>query len=275
MRKLIRTIPPHLWAIVFAVFFLLPVYWLLQSTTKDNGQLIEGTFLPGSPNHFVNDNLTDVASFGNGVMLQWLANSTIYAAVGSVVSTFFCAMAGFAFRRYLFVGRKFLFLLILGFSLVPGFTMTLPLFIEFKDLNLLNTMWAVIIPSFVNVFGVYMMVVYWNQVPDEMFDAAVIDGAGEIRMFFTVGLPGVRPGLITLVIISFVGIWNNYFLPLVMLSDTGKFPLILGITTINSLQGFPIYNLRIMGAFLTALPLLVIFSVLQRFLAPQLTGSIK
>jgi multiple sugar transport system permease protein len=275
MRKLSRTIPPHLWAIALAIFFLLPVYWLLQSTTKDNGQLIQGTFLPGDPNHFVNSNLTEVASFNNGVMLQWLANSTLYAAVGSVVSTFFCAMAGFAFRRYIFVGRRFLFLLILGFSLVPGFTLTLPLFIEFKDLHLLDTMWAVIIPSCVNVFGVYMMVVYWNQVPDEMFDAAVIDGAGETAMFFRIGLPGVRPGLITLLIIAFVGIWNNYFLPLVMLSDATKFPLILGITTINSLQGFPIYNLRIMGAFLTALPLLVIFAVLQRFLAPQLTGAIK
>jgi multiple sugar transport system permease protein len=275
MRKLLRALPSHFSAILFSIFFLLPVYWLIQSTTKDNGQLIQGTFLPADPNHFVNSNLTDVFSFSNGVVLRWLVNSTIYAVVGSLVSTFFCAMAGFAFRRYHFAGRRFLFMLILGFALVPGFTMTLPLFIEFKDLSLLNSPWAIIIPSCVNVFGTYLMVVYWNQVPEEMFDAAIIDGAGEASLFFRIGLPGVRPGLITLVIISFVAIWNNYFLPLVMLSDSEKFPLILGITTINSLQGFPIYNLRIMGAFLTALPLLVIFSVLQRFLAPQLTGAIK
>jgi multiple sugar transport system permease protein len=274
MRKFLRAVPPNLWAILFSMFFLLPIYWLIQSTTKDNGQLIQGTFVPGNPNHFA-DNMSDVFSFNNGIMGQWLLNSTVYSAVGSLLSTLFCAMAGFAFRRYHFIGRKLLFMIILGFSLVPAFTTTLPMFMEFKNLNILNSIWAVIIPSCVNVFGVYLMVVYWNQVPEEMFDAAVIDGAGEASIFFRIGLPGIRPGLITLVIISFVAIWNNYFLPLVMLSDSSRFPLILGITTINSLQGFPIYNLRIMGAFLTALPLLVIFSVLQRFLAPQLTGAIK
>jgi multiple sugar transport system permease protein len=262
-------------AVFFAAFFLLPFYWLIQSTTKDNGQLIQGTFLPGIPNHFVHDNLTDIFAFSDGVFAKWLVNSFIYSIIGSLVSTFLAAMAGFAFRRYRFAGRKFLFSLILGFALVPGFATTLPLFIEFKNLGLINTSWSVIIPSCVNVFGVYLMVVYWNQIPEEMFDAAMIDGAGEFSIFFRIGLPGVLPGLTTLVIIAFVATWNNYFLPLVMLSDSARYPLILGITTINSLEGFPIYNLRIMGAFLTALPLLVIFSVLQRFLAPQLTGAIK
>jgi len=131
------------------------------------------------------------------------------------------------------------------------------------------------IPSVVNVFGVYLTVVYWNQVPEEMFDAAMMDGAGDLMIFFKIGLPIVIPGFTTLVLLSFVAIWNNYFLPLVMLSSSDKFPLILGITTITSLQGFPVYNLTIMGAFLTAIPLLVLFSVSQRFIAPQLTGAIK
>ena len=126
-----------------------------------------------------------------------------------------------------------------------------------------------------NVFGVYLMVVYWNQVPNEMFDAAMIDGAGESMIFLRIGLPAILPGFTTLIVLAFVAIWNNFFLPLVMLSSSSKFPLILGITTITSLQGIPVYNLTIMGAFLTALPLLVVFSFLQRYLAPQLTGAIK
>jgi len=262
-------------AILVSIFFLLPFYWLLQSTTKDNGQLLQGTFVPGIPNHFVHDNLTDVFSYNNGVFVKWLINSVVYATVGSVAGTFFASMAGFAFRRYRFFGRRLLFVLILGFALVPGFATALPLFMEFKNFHLLDTQWAIILPSIVSIFGVYLMVVYWNQVPEEMFDAAMIDGARDWIIFLRIGLPGILPGFTTLLLLSFVGVWNNYFLPLIMLSTGDRYPLILGITAINSPQGFPIYNLTVMGAFLTALPLLLLFTLLQRFLAPQLTGAIK
>lgn len=261
-------------AILLSLFFLLPIYWLVQSTTKDNGQLLEGTFAPGMPNHFI-DNLVGVFTYDHGVFLHWLVNSFLYAGVGSVVGTFFSAMAGFAFRRYHFFGRRLLFVLILGFALVPGFATTLPLFIEFKNFHFLNTAWAIIVPSVVSIFGVYLMVVYWNQVPEEMFDAAMMDGTREPSIFLRIGLPTILPGVTTLLLLSFVATWNNYFLALIMLNSHETFPLILGITTISSSSGFPIYNLTLMGAFLTALPLLILFFTLQRFLAPQLTGSIK
>jgi multiple sugar transport system permease protein len=159
--------------------------------------------------------------------------------------------------------------------MVPEFATALPLFIEFRNFHILNTPWAFLVPSVVNVFGVYLMVVYWNQVPEEMFDAAMMDGARDSRIFLRIGLPVIMPGLTTLLILHFVAIWNNYFLSLIMLSDHRIFPLILGITTINSSSGTPVYNLTMMGAFLTTLPLLVIFLTLQRFLAPKLAGGIK
>jgi len=274
MRAL-RTVKSEVVAILLAVFFLFPFYWLLQSTTKDNGQLLQGTFVPGTPNHFVHSNLTDVFAYKGGLFIHWLGNSFLYAGVGALVGTFLAAMAGFAFRRYHFAGRKLLFVVILGFAMVPGFATALPLFIVFKNVGLLNSYWSILIPSIVNVFGVYLMVVYWNQVPEEMFDAAMMDGAGDATIFLKIGLPTVLPGFTTLVLLSFVAIWNNYFLPLVMLSGSERFPLILGITTITSLQGFPVYNLTVMGAFLTSLPLLVLFALSQRFITPQLTGAIK
>jgi multiple sugar transport system permease protein len=261
-------------AIIMAIFFIFPFYWLLESTTKDNSQLFQGTFVPATPNHFV-DNVIGVFQYKDGVFVSWLANSLLYAGLGALAGTFFAAMAGYAFRRYRFTGRKILFILILGFASVPAFATALPLFIVFKNLGLLNTRLSVLIPSTVNVFGVYLMVVYWNQVPDEIFDAAKIDGATDFRIFSSIGLPTILPGATTLYILEFVAVWNNYFLPLIMLSDAHAFPLILGITTIQSLQGFPVYNLMLMGAFLTAIPLLIIFSFLQRYLAPQLTGAIK
>lgn len=262
-------------AVVFSLFFLLPFAWLVTSTTKDNTQLFQGTFGFGVPNHFLHNNLLGVFAYKSGVFANWVVNSFLYAGVGSLVGTFVAAMAGFAFRRYRFVARRLLFILIIGFAAVPPFATALPLFIVFKNIGLINSYWSVLIPSMLNVFGVYLMVVYWNQVPNEMFDAAMLDGAGEMRMFLRIGLPAILPGFTTLVVLAFVAIWNNFFLPLVMLSSGEKFPLILGVTTITSQQDFPVYDLTLMGAFLTALPLLVLFSVLQRYLAPQLTGAIK
>lgn len=273
MRR-IRKLGFDIIGIGLSVFFFFPFYWLVESTTKDNGQLFEGTFTPGVPNHFI-DNLAGVFAYKNGIFIHWLWNSFLYATVGALIGTFFAALAGFAFRRYNFIGKRLLFVLILGFSMVPGFTTALPLFIIFKSLNLLNSRLSIIIPSIVHVFGVYLMVVYFNQIPQEIFDAAMIDGAGDGNIFFRIALPGVLPGFTTLVLLSFVAIWNNYFLSLVMLSSSDKFPLILGVTTITSLQGFPVYNLTIMGAFLTSIPLLILFLISQRFLAPQLTGAIK
>lgn len=261
-------------AIIMAIFFIFPFYWLLESTTKDNSQLLQGTFVPATPNHFVS-NVQGVFQYKDGVFVSWLGNSFLYAGIGALAGTMFAAMAGYAFRRYRFAGRKALFILILGFASVPPFATALPLFIVFKNLALLNTRLSILIPSAVNVFGAYLMVVYWNQVPEEIFDAARIDGANDLRIFGRIGLPTILPGFTTLYILEFVAVWNNYFLPLVMLSDAHAFPLILGITTITSLQGFPVYNLTMMGAFLTSIPLLIIFGLLQRYLAPQLTGAIK
>ncbi|MEJ2665484.1 MAG: carbohydrate ABC transporter permease [Deinococcales bacterium] len=272
---LVRNLPFHVVAAVFSLLFLLPLYWFVISTTKDASQLYQGTLTLGSPNHFIHDNLTGVFAFQNGVFGLWLVNSFLYAGVGALVGTFVAALAGFAFRRYGFFGKRLLFVLILGFALVPPFATALPLFSIFRDFGLLDTRWSVLIPSLVNVFGVYLMVVYWNQVPDELFDAAMIDGANDVTIFFRVGLPNILPGFTTLILLAFVTIWNNYFLPLVMLSDSAKYPLIRGIITITSLLGFPIYNLNIMGAFLTSIPLLIMFLVMQRFLAPQLTGAVR
>jgi multiple sugar transport system permease protein len=260
--------------ILLSLYFIIPFYWLLQSSTKDIGQLMQGTFVPGVPNHFI-DNLIGVFTYNRGVFIYWLLNSFLYSGVGSFVGTFFATMAGFAFRRYRFFGRKFLFILILGFALVPQFATALPLFIEFKNFHILNTAWAFIIPCVLHIFGVYLMVVYWNQVPEELFDAAMIDGARETTIFLRIGFPTILPGVTTVVLISFVAIWNNYFLALIMLNTYKVFPLILGITRISSASGWPVYNLTVMGAFLTALPLLILFITLQRFLAPKLTGAIK
>lgn len=253
----------------FAAFFIFPFYWLTIGITKNVSQLFQKSLLPGVPSHLA-ENITNVFSYQNGVFLNWVGNSLFYATFGALTGVFIASLAGYAFRRYDFYGKRLVFVLILAFAMVPGFATTLPLFMMFRDLNILDTRLAILLPSFVNIFGVFMMVAYWNQVPDEVFDAARIDGANAWTIYWRIGLPNILPGAITLFLLAFVGVWNNFFLPLVVLNSRSKMPLVLGITTMTDPQGFPIYNLTLTASFFTILPLLVIFISLQRYFKPQM-----
>lgn len=255
--------------VILAVFFIFPFYWLTVGTTKNVSQLFQKSILPGIPSH-LGENISRVFSYQNGVFLSWMGNSLFYATIGAFTGVLIASLAGYAFRRYNFLGKRFLFILILSFAMVPSFATTLPIFMMFRDLDILDTRIAILLPSFVNIFGVYMMVAYWNQVSDEVFDAAQIDGASDLMIFWKIGLPNIIPGFITLFLLAFVGIWNNFFLPLVILNSRSKMPLVLGITTLTDPQGFPVYNLTLTASFFTILPLLVMFISLQRYFKPQM-----
>lgn len=255
--------------VLLAGFFIFPFYWLTIGTTKNVSQLFQKSLLPGRPSH-LQDNVSQVFAYQNGVFWNWGLNSFLYAAVGAFLGVFIAALAGYAFRKYNFIGKRLLFVLIIAFAMVPGFATTLPLFMLFRDLNLIDTRFAVLLPSSVNIFAVYMMVTYWNQVEDEVFDAAAIDGANDLTTFWRIGLPNVIPGFITLYLLAFVSIWNNFFLPLVVINSRARMPLILGITTITDPQGFPVYNLTLTASFFTILPLLLMFVSLQRYFKPQI-----
>jgi len=255
--------------VLLAAYFIFPFYWLAIGTTKNVSQLFQKSLLPGRPSH-LRSNMSGVFSYQNGVFLSWMLNSFLYATVGAFVGVFIAALAGYAFRRYDFIGKRLLFVLIIAFAMVPGFATTLPLFMMFRDLSLIDTRLAVLLPSFVNIFGVYMMVSYWNQIEEDVFDAASIDGANDLIAFWKIGLPNVIPGFITLFLMAFVSIWNNFFLPLVVVNSRARMPLILGITTITDPQGFPVYNLTLTASFFTILPLLILFVSLQRYFKPQI-----
>ncbi len=258
--------------VILSVYFLFPYYWLIMGSTKSVSQLFRKSLLFGNPSHFL-ENVKAVFTYENGVFFKWLGNSFLYSSLGALIAIFIACMVGYAFRRYDFYGKKIIFIIILGFSMVPIYATTLPLFMFFKDVSLINTRLAVLLPSFVNVFSVYLMVSYWNQVPEELFSAAQIDGANDILIFFKIGLPNIIPGFITLFLLHFVSIWNNFFLPLVVTNSRTKMPLILGITTITDSQGFPVYNLTLTASFFTILPLLILFISLQKYFRPQLYST--
>jgi multiple sugar transport system permease protein len=261
------------------VYFLVPYFWLIVSSTKNAGDLF-GTFgLWFAPNFNLFSNLQQLFTYQDGIYVRWLLNTLLYAGVGAVVGTLLSSMAGYALAKYVFRGRNLMFSLVLGAILVPGTALALPLYLMMSGVGLTNTYWAVLLPSFVSPFGVYLSRIYAAAaVPDELLEAARIDGANELRTF-TIALHLMIPALVTIFLFQFVAIWNNYFLPLIMLSDEKLFPITVGLETWNVTTAGAtkfLYGLIITGALISSIPLLTGCVVLQRFWRGGLgTGSVK
>ena len=264
---------------IFTLYFLIPFFWLIVSATKNAGDLF-GTFgLWFAPNFNLGANLSQLFTYDNSIYLRWLGNTLLYAGVGAIVGTFLSSMAGYALAKYQFRGRNLVFSAVLGAILVPTTALALPLYLLMSGVNLTNTYWAVLLPSIVSPFGVYLSRIYAaSSVPDELLEAARIDGASEFRAF-TIALYLMRPALVTILLFQFVAIWNNYFLPLVMLSDKKLFPITVGLQTWNVTTGGAnkfLFTLIITGALVASIPLLIGCGVLQRFWRGGLgTGSVK
>ncbi|MFD5729166.1 carbohydrate ABC transporter permease [Streptomyces sp. NBC_00523] len=266
-------------ALLLAVLYMLfPLVWLVTAATKDTGSLLAGdTF--SFKGFDLSKNLSDIATYGDGVYFRWYGNSLLYAGVGAAVCSLICVAAGYAFDKYEFRGKEKLFGLVLLGVLVPTTALALPMYLLASKLGLVNTYWSVLIPVLVNPFGVYLARVFSaGYIPGEALEAARIDGAGELRTFFSIGLPMMMPGFVTVFLFQFTAIWNNFFLPLVMLSDRKLFPLSLGLyswnTNTHSEPGF--YPLVVTGSLLAVIPLIVAFVSLQRHWKAGLTaGSVK
>ncbi|MFJ9150634.1 carbohydrate ABC transporter permease [Streptomyces sp. NPDC102270] len=261
-----------------AGYFLLPVFWLAVASTKSTGHLFGSFGLWFSHPRFLS-NLRQVITYDHAIDLRWAANSLLYAGVGAAVATLLAAMSGYAPAKFSFAGRDTIFNIVLGGVLIPATALALPMYLLFSKAGLANTYWAVLLPSFVSPFGVYLCRIYAAaSIPDELLEAARIDGAGEIRIFTVVVLRIMTPALVTIFLFQFVGIWNNYFLPLVMLSDSKLYPITLGLTSWQSFADRQpqLYQLTVSGAFVSVVPLMIAMVALQRFWRSGLTeGSVK
>jgi multiple sugar transport system permease protein len=265
-------------SVVAATYFLLPVYWLLIASTKSTANLFGSSGMWFSQPQFLT-NMRRLFSFQDGIYLRWALNSVIYAGGGATVATLLAALGGYALAKYEFRGRELVFNLVLGGVLIPGTALALPLYLLFAKIGIVGSYWSVLIPSFVSPFGVYLCRIYAEaSVPDEIIESARVDGASELRIFLTFGLRIMTPALVTVFLFQFVGIWNNYFLPLVMLSDPHRYPITLGLTSWQSFQDRQpqLYQLVVGGAFVSVIPLMIAIVVLQRFWRTGLTeGSVK
>jgi multiple sugar transport system permease protein len=267
---------------LFTLYTFAPLAYLVISATKTERDLFTTFgFWFGSSFNLV-ENIRHTFSFQNGIFSRWLLNSAIYSTVSAILGTMICAAAGYVFAKFEFRGRKVLFASILCAVMVPQTALVVPLFLMQTSLGIVDTPWAVILPSLVFPLGVYLMRVYTEQgVPTELIEAARIDGAGELKIFLTVALRLVAPGFVTVLLLSFVSTWNNYFLPLVVLTSPENFPLTVGLSNWYQVAQFsnttePVYNIILMGALISILPIIFAFLTLQRYWESGLTsGGVK
>ncbi len=263
---------------VVGVYFLLPAWWLIVSSTKGPSTLYASEGLWFS--HFeLWSNLTGLFSYNGDIYLRWLINTVLYAGIGALVATVLSSAAGFALAKYRFRGRELIFSIILGGVLVPGTALALPLYLLMSKVHLTNTYWSVFLPSIVSPFGVYLARIYAAaSVPDELLEAARIDGAGEVRTFVSIAARIMSPAMVTIFLFQFVAIWNNFFLPLVMLSNQRLYPVTLGLYSWNDQYGQApqLVSYVIIGSLVSVIPLIIAFLSLQRFWRSGLTaGSVK
>jgi len=267
---------------LMVIYSLIPLCWLLINATKTQDGLFTSFGLWFDEGEFALwENVRDTLTYDDGIFLRWLGNTVLYVVAGAGGATVLAVLGGYGLAKFDFPGKRGVFATVIGAVAVPGTALAVPTFLMFSRMGLTNTPWAVIIPSLICPFGLYLMWTYATEaIPDEILEAARVDGAGEFRTFFRICVPLLAPGIVTTLLFSMVVTWNNYFLPLIMLKDPDWYPLILGLNAWNdqatTAGGQAVFNLVITGALLTILPLLAVFLLLQRYWQSGLaTGSVK
>ncbi len=270
-----RRINPLLWFVLIgtAIISLWPMYWLFVTALTPTLYAIK-TPPDIIPLHASLSNIQRLFSEA-GDYWFWATNSIVVSVSITLFHIFFDTLAGYTFAKKDFPGRNILFWMILATMMVPAYVTLVPLYIVTRDLHLLNSVWAVILPGMASVFGIFLMRQYIQTLPSELLDAARIDGCGELRTFWHIVLPLSKPAIGALAIFTFVRHWNDFLWPLIVLNDSTKYTLPVGVA---SLQGefTTDYGIIFAGAALAALPMIVFFLIFQRyFLEGVRMGALK
>ena len=277
VRRRSVAVLPTLALVLGAVYCLLPVAWVIVAASKSSAQLFSTfTFAPGTS---LWSNVVDLTAYQNGVYWRWMANSALYAGLGALLSAGVSGLTGYTLAKFRFPGRTAIFNVLLAGVLVPAIILAVPQYLFLAKVGLTDNYLSVLLPSILSPYGIYLARIYAAAaIPDALLEAARTDGASELRMFRTVALPIMLPGLVTVFLFQFVAIWNNFLLPFIMLGDDRKFPVTVGLyTLLNRGNTVPaLYTLVITGALLSIIPLVALFLSLQRYWRVDLfSGAIK
>ncbi|MCR1920428.1 carbohydrate ABC transporter permease [Flavonifractor plautii] len=257
--------------IMLAIFFLFPLYWIVTGSFKSaidiNAKV--PVWFPMNPTMGNYDKLFAKPAF------LWLFNIVFISAMAMILTCITAALAGYALGKKRFYGRTILFTIIICAMALPKQVIVIPLAQEMKLLHMSDTLWAVILPTVGWPFGVFLMKQFSETIPNEILEAARVDGAGELKTFFSVVFPMIKPGIGALAIFTFVNTWNDYFLQLVMLTSKEKWTLPLAIANLQGEMSSD-FGLIMAGAALAAIPIIVVFIAFQKYFTQGIAmGAVK
>ena len=258
--------------VALVLFFLFPLYWIITGSFKSNAEITarEPIWFPMSPTM---ENYMEL--FDNPAFL-WLFNIIFISAAAMVLTCITASLAGYALGKKRFIGRGTLFTIIICAMALPKQVIVIPLAQEMTNFfHLDDTLWAVILPTVGWPFGVFLMKQFSETIPTEILEAARVDGAGELRTFFSVVFPMIKPGIGALAIFTFVNTWNDYFLQLVMLTSDTKWTLPLAIANMQGEMSTD-YGLIMAGAALASVPIIIVFIAFQKYFTQGIAmGAVK
>jgi multiple sugar transport system permease protein len=267
---------------LYFIYTFVPIWYVITASTKTNPDLFVSFGLWFASDFHLWQNLYDLFTIQHGIFRTWLWNTFYYSLVSGLGAAVFATMAGYAFAKYEFFGKKFIFALVLGAVMIPQTALVIPIFLLLSKVGLLNTPFAVILPQLVFPFGVFLMRAYIDEaISDEIIDAGRVDGAGEFHIFSNLGFRLLMPGITTVFILAFVASWNNYFLPLVVLNSTEHFPVTVGLaqwyaSAVSGSGGALLFTVVMAGALVSILPVIIAFLIMQRFWQGGLSaGGVK
>lgn len=270
--KIFYKIVLNLLLFITGVLTLFPFIWMISASFMSAG---ESSIVPLRliPKNFTFEHYETLFSRLN--IFRYFANSFIISISVTFISLFFNSLAGYAFAKFRFRGRDGLFNFLLSLMVVPGQVTMLPLFLILKKLSLVNTYLGVIIPQMTSVFGIFMIRQFALTIPDSLIESARMDGAGEFKIYFKIILPLCKPALVTLGLFTFIGVWNDFLWPLIIMTDSSMYTLPVAIANLMG-EHVPDVELMMSGSVITVLPTLIVFTVAQKYyIQGIMTGSLK
>lgn len=274
MEKMILKVLLYFILVFGALFTILPFFWCVSSSFKPSGEIFNYPPMPFPKNPILN-NYVDL--FANFPYARWYLNSIIVTLLLTLLSVFFCSLAGFAFAKYHFGLQKFLFGLVMAALIVPFQVLLIPLYVIMIRLRWINTYYGLVVPFMASPFGVFLMRQFMiNSIPSEIMESARLDGCTEFGIFWKFALPLSRPALGAFAIYQFVFSWNSLLWPLIVLNDVQKYTLPVGLQSLFGVFYLRDFGILMAGLTLTVIPVVILFvSMQQHFVSGITVGALK
>lgn len=266
--------------LLFALLYVFPYIWMTAMSFKADAEIFSGKVFPENPTLEQYQRLFYGYQYKDVTLTipyaTYYKNTIIVTVVSMVLVLFFDAMAAYGFAKFNFRGKKVLFWLMIGTMMLPIYATLIPSFWLFSVLNWINTYHALILPGVVDAYGIFLLKQYMETIPNELLDAAKVDGAGAFRRFWQIVVPLSRPAIGTLAVFRFLFVWNDYLWPLVIIRDDAMYTLTLGIANMQLRQGMVVWGQQMAASVLATLPVLILVLLMQRqFLRGLTAGAFK